>query len=99
MLQANSWRNTCPVHLTDLRYINVNYLNFQGKTVSGEIIVHKDIAKASLKYKKRRHRVNTYADRAVLLKYDKATQIFKKYGWSWGGDWRTIKDYQHFVKK
>lgn len=180
MLKANSWRQTCPVSLLNLRYINVNHLNFNGQTVSGEIIVHKDVAdevvnifadlyeinypirqmrlvadfeandwesieadntsafncrpvtgnkkkwskhaygraidinpienpyvsrkgyishKASWKYKKRVHKNNTYADRAVLLKYDKATKIFKKYGWSWGGDWRTVKDYQHFVKK
>lgn len=25
-------------------------------------------------------------------------QIFKKYGWSWGGDWDSPKDYQHFEK-
>ena len=180
MLKANSWRQTCPVSLLNLRYINVNHLNFNGQTVSGEIIVHKDVAdevvnifadlyeinypirqmrlvadfeandwesieadntsafncrpvtgnkkkwskhaygraidinpienpyvsrkgyishKASWKYKKRVHKNNTYADRAVLLKYDKATKIFKKYGWSWGGDWRTVKDYQHFFKK
>lgn len=55
--------------------------------------------KASIKYKKRRHRVDTSADKAVLLKNDEATLIFKKYGFTWGGDWRTIKDYQHFVKK
>ena len=44
MLKADSWRRTCPVHLVDLRYINVNHLNFEGKTVSGEIIVHKEVA-------------------------------------------------------
>ncbi|CAA6810991.1 MAG: Unknown protein [uncultured Sulfurovum sp.] len=180
MLKANSWRKTCPVSLHNLRYINVNHLNFNGETVSGEIIVHQEVVdevvnifaelyeigypirqmrlvsdfkandwesieadntsafncrpttgnkkkwsrhaygkaidinpienpyvsrtgyishKASLKYKKRRHRTNTYADKAVLLKNDKATKIFKKYGWKWGGDWNTIKDYQHFVKK
>ncbi|MCK5854377.1 MAG: M15 family metallopeptidase [Sulfurovaceae bacterium] len=54
--------------------------------------------KASIKYKKRRHIVDTPADKAVLLKNDEATLIFKKYGFSWGGDWRTVKDYQHFVK-
>ncbi len=54
---------------------------------------------ASIKYKKRQHLNNTPSDRAVLLKNDKATLIFKKYGFSWGGDWRTIKDYQHFVKR
>lgn len=25
--------------------------------------------------------------------------IFKKYGWSWGGDWKTFKDLPHFDKK
>lgn len=24
---------------------------------------------------------------------------FKKRGWSWGGDWRSVKDYQHFEKR
>ena len=24
---------------------------------------------------------------------------FKKRGWSWGGDWKSLKDYQHFEKK
>lgn len=24
--------------------------------------------------------------------------IFKKYGWEWGGDWKTLKDYPHFQK-
>ena len=56
--------------------------------------------KASLKYKKRRHKdIYNLEDRAVLLEDDIATKIFKDYGWSWGGDWNTIKDYQHFVKK
>jgi len=180
MVKADSWRQSCPVPLVDLRYINVNHLNFEGETVSGEIIVHKDVAddvvnifselyemgypikqmhlvsdfnaddwesieagntsafncrpvtgnkkkwskhaygraidinpienpyvsktghishKESLKYKRRVHKVNTPADKALLLKNDKATKIFKKYGWKWGGDWRSIKDYQHFVKK
>jgi hypothetical protein len=54
--------------------------------------------KASLQYKKRVHKNNTSADKALLLKHDKATQIFKKYGWKWGGDWSGVKDYQHFSK-
>lgn len=180
MVQGDSWRKGCPVSLQNLRYVQVNHLNFNGETVSGELIVHKDIAeevvyifeelysidypvnqmrlvsdfesndwesieadntsafncrpvtgkkkkwskhaygkaidinpienpyvsrkgtishKESYKYKKRVHKKNTYADRAVLLKHDQATKIFKKYGWKWGGDWNTIKDYQHFVKK
>ena len=54
--------------------------------------------KASLIYRKRVHKKTTYADKAVLLKNDKATKIFEKYGWIWGGDWPVVKDYQHFSK-
>jgi len=54
--------------------------------------------KASLKYRKREHNEGTLVNRAVLLKHDQATQIFKKYGWKWGGEWSGVKDYQHFSK-
>jgi hypothetical protein len=54
--------------------------------------------KASLKYRKRVHRVDTHADKAVLLRGDRAVQIIKSYGWKWGGVWRYVKDYQHFSK-
>ena len=54
--------------------------------------------KASYAYKKRQHKNNSAADKAVLLKNDKAVRIFKKYGWKWGGDWSVVKDYQHFSK-
>jgi len=54
--------------------------------------------KASQQYRKRSHVKHTSADKAVLLKNDKAVKIFKKYGWKWGGDWSGVKDYQHFSK-
>ena len=54
--------------------------------------------KASLIYRQRVHTKSTYADKAVLLKNDKAVKIFKQYGWKWGGDWSGVKDYQHFSK-
>ena len=55
--------------------------------------------KASLKYRKRAHRnLSSPEDRAVLLRNDKATQLFIKHGWKWGGDWPKTKDYQHFSK-
>lgn len=42
-----------------------------------------------------------YVDRSKQFPY-KITQqvinIFKKYGFRWGGNWRTVKDYQHFEK-
>jgi hypothetical protein len=25
-------------------------------------------------------------------------KTFKAKGWTWGGDWKTVKDYQHFEK-
>lgn len=30
---------------------------------------------------------------------DAAYRIFTAHGWSWGGSWRSLKDYQHFEKK
>ena len=179
MINGNSWHRGCPVDIVDLRYLRLNYINFQGEERVGELIVHESVAddvvnimrelyeigypvnqmrlvsdfggndwksieadntsafncrkatgskkwskhsygkaidinpienpyisrrghishKASQKYRKRRHRDNSMADRAVLLKNDEATKIFESYGFSWGGDWRYTKDYQHFSKK
>lgn len=178
MVKGNSWREGCPVSLNDLRYLRLTHINFSGKEMMGEIIVHKEVSaevaeifatlydvgypikkmrlvsdykgsdwqsiesdntsafncraatgskkwskhsygkaidinpienpyisrkgyishKASETYKKRLHQKSSYADKAVLLKNDKAVQIFKKYGWKWGGDWSGVKDYQHFSK-
>ena len=54
--------------------------------------------KASKPYLKRKRTGNSASQRAMLLGDDKAVQIFKKYGWKWGGDWSGVKDYQHFSK-
>lgn len=47
---------------------------------------------------------NDYIDRSVvkdhmIVEGDACYNIFAKYGFSWGGAWKTIKDYQHFEKK
>lgn len=34
--------------------------------------------------------------RYMIQPNSKITKIFKKYGFSWGGDWKYSKDYQHF---
>ncbi len=44
-----------------------------------------------------------YADRSLGLPGmidhdDLCYKLFKKHGWSWGGDWKGDKDYQHFSK-
>ena len=38
-----------------------------------------------------------YAD-IMIHKNDKVYKLFKKHGFSWGGDWKNMKDYQHFYK-
>ena len=35
----------------------------------------------------------------MIIKYGKCYQIFIKHGWTWGGNWKSPKDYQHFEKK
>ena len=35
---------------------------------------------------------------AVIRGGSYIVKLFKRKGWRWGGDWRTIKDYQHFDK-
>lgn len=42
-----------------------------------------------------------YIDRSKNFKYkinkgDLCYKLFIKYGFEWGGDWRSVKDYQHF---
>lgn len=34
----------------------------------------------------------------TITKDDMVVSLFKSHGWSWGGDWETVKDYQHFEK-
>ena len=45
-----------------------------------------------------------YVNRARTFKYkithnDLAYRLFAQHGFTWGGDWRSLKDYQHFEKK
>lgn len=180
MLEGKSHKETCPIALEDLRYLKVPYVNYKGKKEVGELIVHKTIAKQTMKTFKKlysikypiysmklisdfdgkdfdsieanntsayncRNVANTdkwsnhafgtavdinpienpyvsssgkishekslkYRNRvrknpfdvgqnAMLLENDKAVKIFKRNGWLWGGDWKSIKDYQHFEYK
>lgn len=178
MFVGKSWYKGCPVGTEDLRYVRMSYIDFSGKERTGEMIVHKAVAKevtvifaklydikypirqmrlvsdfggsdwksieadntsafncrnatgskkwskhsygraidinplenpyishsghiahkASQKFRKRRHQHHSAADRAVLLQDDPAVQIFKAHGWKWGGEWKLVKDYQHFSK-
>lgn len=35
----------------------------------------------------------------TLLSSSELVKEFKRRGWQWGGDWKSLKDYQHFEKK
>ncbi|MBT8378119.1 MAG: M15 family metallopeptidase [Ignavibacteria bacterium] len=37
--------------------------------------------------------------RGTLTANSPLVKEFKKRGWTWGGDWKSLKDYQHFEKK
>jgi len=52
--------------------------------------------KASLLYRKRAH-IGSHP-RSVIVRGDAIVRTFKRRGWRWGGDWRSVKDYQHFDK-
>jgi len=179
MRKGHSYRDGCPVKLKDLRYLRLTYRGFDGKDHTGEMIVHRGVAKevtrifgelyrmnypirrmrlvsdyggsdfasieadntsafncrpvtggkkwsnhaygkaidlnplenpyvsrsghighkASLKFRERK-RKNPFKPeyRAVLLPGDSVVKAFKKRGWRWGGEWHSIKDYQHFDK-
>ena len=45
MIKGNSWKNTCPVGINELRYLRIKHLDYQGKPVIGEMIVHKNVAR------------------------------------------------------
>lgn len=47
---------------------------------------------------------NKYIERDLKLAemidhHDLAYKTFTKYGWKWGGDYKSLKDYQHFYKE
>ena len=49
------------------------------------------------------HNAQPYIDRTKKFNYkidtlDLCYKLFKQYNFEWGGDWKTIKDYQHFEK-
>ena len=43
-------------------------------------------------------RTKTY-DHPIITHSDYCYKLFHKLGYFWGGDWNTLKDYQHFQKK
>ena len=172
-----SYKTDCTVSYEDLRYVRVLYCNFEGESVSGEIICNKAIAQDLVEIfyelyqndypiekiklideynadddlscaenntscfnyrvvggttKLSKHALGMaidinpfynpyvtypngverisppgsepYADRDADLPYmikkgDLCYNLFKEHGFTWGGEWKSLKDYQHFEKE
>lgn len=43
-MTPTSWREGCPVPLSDLRYLTLSHRTFEGDVVTGELVVHADVA-------------------------------------------------------
>jgi hypothetical protein len=41
---ASSWHPGCPVSIQDLRLLSLDYVGFDGRVHTGEMIVHRDVA-------------------------------------------------------
>ena len=176
-----SWHEGCPVALDDLRLLTPRFVGFDGKTHTGEIVVHHTAAAAVAEVFEelfaagfqieRMQRIDAYGgdddksmaanntsafncrpvagrnkgfsrhaygiaidvnpktnpfvrpgkgpnggdrvdppggeaflDRTqklpgLIVKGDVAYKAFTRRGFAWGGNWRTMKDYQHFQRK
>jgi len=79
MLKGKSWRKGCPVALKDLRYLRLQYLDFQGKQKRGEMIVHREVSKEVVAIFERLHK-RGYPIRQMRLVSD--------FG---GNDWQSIE--------
>ena len=171
-MTGNSYRENGPVKLSDLLLVRVKYINFEDEEKTGEIIVHRKLAKDikeifqelyEARYPIAKIRLideygnsdelsmednNTYAfsvrpktgkksyskhaygfavdinpvqnpyiknnviepknskdflnrqnvRKGMIIKGDICYNAFKKRGWTWGGEWKSLKDYQHFEK-
>lgn len=171
MMIGKSYKESCPIPMTDLAYVQVTHYDMNEKTCLGELIVHKrisnltmeifqDIYAARFPIDKMRlidiynanddlsmednnssafcfrsitgkpnvvsnhglgiaidinTRLNPYIkgdmiapsnarkyiDRSlnepgIIHSDDAVVRAFKERGFAWGGDWKSIKDYQHF---
>jgi poly-gamma-glutamate synthesis protein (capsule biosynthesis protein) len=86
---SKKWSNHSYGKAIDLNPIENPYISRRGH------ISHKK----SLKFRVRdRGRSTLPSDRAVIKKDSIVVKLFEEKGWRWGGNWRGIKDYQHFDK-
>lgn len=87
---------------------NTSAFNYRRATGSKNLSMHSygyaiDINPVQNPYIKRRTvfpRGAVYDPRkpGTLTSASPIVRIFKRLGWTWGGDWKSLKDYQHFEK-
>ncbi len=78
MLKGHSWHEGCPVHYKNLRYLTMTYIDFTGKERTGEMIVHKAVAKD----------VTAIFAKLYALKYPiRQMRLVSDFG---GSDWKSI---------
>jgi hypothetical protein len=175
LMKQYSWREGCPVPLTDLSYLEVSYWGFDGKVHLGELVVHQRVAVQLLEifrelfaarfpiermrlvdhyqgsddksmadnntsafncrpvagrtdvysnhsfglaidinpltnpYVTKKGKVSPpegakFKDRSIkapglIVADDACHKAFVSRGWTWGGAWKSSKDYQHFEVK
>ena len=172
-MRGGSWREGCPVPITDLAYLRLSHYGRDGAVRTGELVVHRELAAQVLEIFKalfaqkfpieKMRLIDEYQaddDRSmadnntsgfncrevlgkpkvlskhasgraidinplwnpmhaggavmppagarfvnrekaapgILRKGDPAVREFQSRGWTWGGDWSSMKDYQHFQK-
>ncbi len=79
MLSGHSWHDGCPVHWRDLRYLQMRYIDFEGKERTGEMIVHKSVAKE----------VTAIFEKLYKAKYPiRQMHLVSDFG---GSDWKSIE--------
>ena len=172
-IKNKSWKTPAPIKPEDLAYLKITYFGFDGKSHTGEMIVHQKVAKEVLGIFQELYRAKfpiekmkliddygaddnrsmsannssafcvrpltgenhgfskhsyglaidinplqnpyvksktvsppagkDYLDRTMprqgmIVKGDVCYNAFISRGWRWGGDWKSLKDYQHFEK-
>ncbi len=84
---TNKWSNHAYGMAIDINPLQNPYISRSGQ------ITHK----TSKPFIDRTTKVKNY--KAMIQKNSYIVKLFKTHGFKWGGDWRTIKDYQHFEYK
>ena len=70
--------------------INPLYNPYVTKRADGTVVVSPESATPHVNRKK--------SFQYKICRNDLCVKLFKQHGFSWGGDWKSLKDYQHFEK-